>query len=58
MNILHITPSSDGYEEVELVANQISRTNNLAAIEKDGVYTFNNPFERITNSQKSAKKSS
>ena len=37
MNILHITPSSDGYEEVRLVANQINRTNNLAAIAKNGV---------------------
>jgi hypothetical protein len=44
MNILHITPSSDGYEEVELVANQISRTNNLAAIEKDGVQYMTGGF--------------
>jgi len=44
MNILHITPSSDGYEEVELVANQISRTNNLAAIEKDGAQYMTGGF--------------
>ena len=44
MNILHITPSSDGYEEVRLVANQISRTNNLAAIEKDGVQYMTGGF--------------
>jgi hypothetical protein len=44
MNILHITPSSDGYEEVKLVANQISRTNNLAAIEKDGVQYMTGGF--------------
>lgn len=37
MKILHITPSSNGYEEVELVANQINRTNHLAAITKNGV---------------------
>lgn len=37
MKILHITPSSNGYEEVELIANQISRKNNLAAITKNGV---------------------
>jgi hypothetical protein len=44
MNILHITPSSVGYEEVKLVANQISRTNNLAAIEKDGVQYMTGGF--------------
>ena len=36
MQILHITPSSNGYEVVTLVANRISRTNSLAAIEKNG----------------------
>lgn len=37
MKILHITPASNGYEEVELVANQINRKNGLAAIKKDGI---------------------
>jgi len=36
MQILHITPSSNGYEIVTLIANQIDRTNSLAAIEKNG----------------------
>ena len=36
MQILHITPSTNGYEVVTLVANRISRTNSLAAIEKHG----------------------
>lgn len=36
MQILHITPSSNGYEVVTLIANRISRKNSLAAIEKDG----------------------
>ncbi len=36
MKILHITPSSNGYEVVKLIANRISQTNHLALIEKDG----------------------
>lgn len=36
MNILHITPSSNGYESVRLLANRVSRQNQLAVIEKDG----------------------
>ena len=36
MKILHITPSSDGYEEVTLLANRHSQKNHLAVIEKDG----------------------
>ena len=36
MKILHITPKTDGYEEVTLLANAFSRTNSLAVIEKDG----------------------
>ena len=36
MKILHITPSTNGYEEVVLLANAINKTNNLAAIEKYG----------------------
>jgi len=36
MKVLHITPSTDGYEVVTLVANKVSRKNGLALIEKDG----------------------
>ncbi len=36
MKILHITPNSNGYEEVELIANRISHKNPLALILKDG----------------------
>ena len=36
MKILHITPSTKGYEEVTLLANRISKTNGFSAIEKDG----------------------
>lgn len=35
MKILHITPSSNGYEEVELIANQVNRNNSLAVIKKN-----------------------
>lgn len=36
MKILHITPSSNGYEEVTLLANRYSKNNHMAAIEKEG----------------------
>jgi hypothetical protein len=36
MKILHITPESNGYEEVNLIANNVNKTNNLAVIEKNG----------------------
>lgn len=36
MKILHLTPSSNGYEEVTLLANRYSKNNHLAVIEKDG----------------------
>lgn len=36
MKILHITPSSNGYEEVTLLANNVDEHNNLAVYEKDG----------------------
>jgi hypothetical protein len=36
MKILHITPATNGYEEVVLLANAINKTNNLSAIEKNG----------------------
>jgi type IV secretory pathway ATPase VirB11/archaellum biosynthesis ATPase len=34
MEILHITPSSGGYEVVTLLANNIAKNNHLAAIMK------------------------
>jgi hypothetical protein len=36
MKILHITPKTNGYEEVKLLANRINRKNRLSAIEKNG----------------------
>jgi len=36
MKALHITPETNGYEEIELIANRVSRTNGLAVIEKNG----------------------
>ena len=44
MKILHITPATGGYEEVTLLANQINKTNHLAAIEKDGVQYMTGGF--------------
>lgn len=35
MDVLHITPETDGYEVVKLLANRVSRTNHLALIEID-----------------------
>ena len=40
MKILHITPSSNGYEEVTLLANRMNRKNHMAVIEKDGERFF------------------
>lgn len=36
MIVLHITPSTDGYEEVTLLANRYDKKNHLAVIEKNG----------------------
>lgn len=36
MKVLHITPSTKGYEVVTLLANRVNRKNHLSAIEKDG----------------------
>ena len=36
MKILHITPSTKGYEVVTLLANRISETNGFSAIKKNG----------------------
>ena len=36
MKVLHITPSSNGYEEVTLIANRYNRKNHMAVIERNG----------------------
>jgi hypothetical protein len=36
MHILHIAGNTNGYEEVELLANRIDRTNSFALIKKKG----------------------
>ena len=36
MEVLHITPSTNGYEKVTLLANKISKKNGFSAIEKNG----------------------
>lgn len=36
MKVLHIPDHPDGYEEVTLIANRVSRKNQLSYIEKDG----------------------
>lgn len=36
MKILHITPQSNGYEEVTLIANRINPKNSFSLILKDG----------------------
>ena len=35
MKILHITPETNGYEEVDLIANRVNKTNSFAVIEKN-----------------------
>lgn len=37
MQVLHITPETNGYEVVTLLANRVSRNNSLAMILIDGV---------------------
>lgn len=44
MKILHITPSSNGYEEVTLIANRVSKTNSLAVIRKNGELLYTGGF--------------
>jgi len=36
MKVLHITPKTNGYEEVELIANRIDEHNSFHAIEING----------------------
>jgi len=40
MRILYITPSSNGYEEVTLLANRMNRKNHMPVIEKNGEIFF------------------
>lgn len=45
MKILHITPGSNGYEEVELLANRYSRKNSMAVIKScDGQLNITGGF--------------
>ena len=44
MKILHITPSSNGYEEVTLLANAVDEHNSFAVIEKNGEKYFTGGF--------------
>ncbi len=44
MKILHITPTSNGYEEVTLIANSVSRNNSFRVIEKDGQQYYTGGF--------------
>jgi len=44
MKILHITPNSNGYEEVNLLANKYSHKNSMAVIEKNGKTLFTGGF--------------
>ena len=40
MNVIHITPSTDGYEIVELIANKVNKRNQLAVIKKNGTLYY------------------
>ena len=44
MKILHITPSTNGYEQVTLLANRYSKRNQFAVIEKNGELLFTGGF--------------
>lgn len=44
MNVLHITPACNGYEEVTLLANQVNRKNNMSVIEKNGELYYTGGF--------------
>jgi len=35
MNVIHITPSTAGYEIVKLISNAVNKTNSLTVIKKD-----------------------
>jgi hypothetical protein len=44
MKVLHITPSTKGYEVVTLIANRVNRNNCLAVIEKHGKQNWTGGF--------------
>lgn len=44
MKILHITPSTNGYEEAILLKNHVSETNRLAVIDLKGEVFFTGGF--------------
>jgi len=44
MKVLHITPSTNGYEEVTLLANEVNETNNLYVIERGNVAHMSGGF--------------
>jgi hypothetical protein len=49
MKVLHITPTTDGYEEVTLLKSRISKTNGFALIEKDGEQFMTGGFLLVDN---------
>jgi hypothetical protein len=44
MKILHITPSSGGYEEVTLIANRVSKNNPFSLVERKGIEYMSGGF--------------
>jgi hypothetical protein len=44
MEILHITPSTNGYELVTLLANAVNKRNSMAMIERKGEKFFTGGF--------------
>ena len=45
MKILHITPSDNGYEVVDLISNKIDKNNGFSLIKKDGVLFMSGGFK-------------
>lgn len=44
MKVLHITSKTNGYEQVELLANRVNQKNYLAVIKKDGEVFYTGGF--------------
>jgi hypothetical protein len=44
MEVLHITPVTNGYEEVTLIANRVNMTNSLSVIKKDNTIFMTGGF--------------
>lgn len=44
MKVIHITPISEGYEIVELLANNVDRHNSFKVIKKDGQIFYTGGF--------------